>query len=53
MVIGHGRKGIQRVYDQHSYQDEMREALKQWASRLRDIVSPPPDNVVKLKKGIA
>ena len=27
MVIGHGRKGIQRVYDQHSYEDEMREAL--------------------------
>ena len=24
MVIGHGRKGIQRVYDQHSYENEMR-----------------------------
>jgi uncharacterized protein YecE (DUF72 family) len=31
----HGRKGIQRVYDQHTYEDEMRDALKQWAARLR------------------
>ena len=49
MVIGHGRKGIQRVYDQHSYEDEMREALELWAARLRDIVTPPPENVVQLK----
>jgi integrase len=53
MVIGHGRKGIQRVYDQHSYEDEMREALELWAARLRDIVTPPPHNVVRLKKGRA
>jgi integrase len=50
MVIGHGRKGLQRVYDQHSYLDEMREALELWAARLRDIVTPPPENVVKLKR---
>lgn len=51
MVIGHGRKGIQRVYDQHSYENEMREALELWAARLRDIVTPPPDNLVRFKKG--
>jgi integrase len=50
MVIGHGRRGIQRVYDQHTYEDEMRDALQQWASRLRDIVTPAPANVVRLKK---
>jgi integrase len=46
MVIGHGRKGMQRVYDQHKFIDEMREALEQWNARLRAIVSPPPLNVV-------
>ena len=51
MVIGHGRKGIQRVYDQHTYEPEMREALELWAARLRDIVTPPPENVVRLRKG--
>jgi integrase len=51
MVIGHGRKGLQRVYDQHRYVDEMREALELWAARLRDIVTPAPENVVRLNKG--
>ena len=50
MVIGHGRKGLQRVYDQHSYEQEMREALEAWAARLRSIVNPPPaDNVIQLR----
>jgi integrase len=50
MVIGHGRQGLQRVYDQHRYLDEMREALTLWGARLRDIVEPPPANVVAIKK---
>jgi integrase len=52
MVIGHGRKGLQRVYDQHTYEPEMREALELWAARLRDIVTLPPDNVVSLNRGM-
>ena len=39
MVIGHGRKGIARVYDQHRYISEMREALDKWAVSLRAIVA--------------
>jgi integrase len=50
MVIGHGAKGLQRVYDQHQFHDEMREALELWAGRLRSIVSPPPANVVPMKR---
>jgi hypothetical protein len=49
MIIGHGRKGIQRVYDQHSYEDEMREALELGRS-LADIVTPPLENIVRLKR---
>ena len=49
MVIGHGKKGLARVYDQHEFADEMREALELWAGRLRSIVSPPPANVVSLQ----
>ena len=51
MVIGHGRKVIQRLYDQHTYEAEMREALELWSARLRDIVTPPPENVVRFAKG--
>jgi integrase len=49
MILGHGRKGLQRVYDQHSYEAEMREALELWAGRLRDIITPPPENVVEMR----
>jgi integrase len=48
MVLGHGKKGLQRVYDQHRYETELREALTLWAVRLRSIVQPPPANVVTL-----
>jgi integrase len=40
LVIGHGKKGLAKVYDQHQYLDEMREALDAWAKRLQRIVSP-------------
>jgi integrase len=49
MVLGHGRKGLQRVYDLHRYETELREALTLWAARLRSILEPPPANVVPLR----
>jgi hypothetical protein len=49
MVIGHGRKGLQRVYDQHKFVDEMREGLEAWNARLR----APPANVVTLARSMA
>jgi hypothetical protein len=53
LAIGHARKGLARIYDQHRYQEEVREALTLWAARLRSIVSPPPPNVVSLRGGTA
>lgn len=50
LVIGHTLKGLHKVYDQHSYLDEKRHALELWAARLRSIVTPPPDNLVPLRK---
>jgi Arm DNA-binding domain/Phage integrase family len=52
MVLGHGRRGLQRIYDQHRYVDEIRDALERWAGKLRSIVEPtspaPPAKVVAL-----
>ncbi len=53
MVLGHARQGLQRIYDQHRYASEIRDALECWAARLHQIVqpvptSPPPPNVVDL-----
>jgi integrase len=40
LVIGHSKKGLARIYNQHEFADEMREALELWSSRLRSIVEP-------------
>jgi integrase len=47
-VIGHSKKGLLRVYNQHRYLDEMREALTAWATHLRGIIEPV-SNVVPLR----
>ena len=49
LVIAHSKPGLHKVYDQHAYLDEKRQALELWAGRLRGIVSPPPENVVELR----
>lgn len=48
LVIAHTKPGLHKVYDQHAYLDEKRRALELWAARLREIVEPPPPNVVSL-----
>lgn len=52
-VIGHSKKGIERVYNYYEYRAEMREALNAWADVLDQIVNPQPpkkaDNVVPLR----
>lgn len=50
LVIGHTKPGLHKVYDQHAYIDEKRQALELWAVRLRGIVEPAPANVVKLAR---
>lgn len=50
LVIAHARPGLHKVYDQHAYLDEKRQALDLWAARLRAIVEPAPENVVTLPR---
>jgi hypothetical protein len=55
LTIGHTKRGIVAVYDQHAFDDERRAALEAWESRLsRIIAGQDPDaakieNVVKLE----
>lgn len=55
LVIGHGKKGLDRVYDQHEFLPEMREALERWSCELGRIVGEPmpepnaPSKVVPIK----
>ncbi|MGO6665124.1 site-specific integrase [Rhizobium ruizarguesonis] len=51
MVIGHGKTGLRRVYDQYEFEPEMREALQRWALALKQIVAPTgPENVLTFEK---
>jgi integrase len=49
-ILAHVKPGMQRVYDQYEYFDEKREALELWAGWLRQIIEPPPANVVPIRK---
>jgi integrase len=51
LVIAHARPGLRAVYDLHTFETEKRKALDLWSARLRDLVEPPPPNVVALKHG--
>jgi len=50
LVIGHTQKGVHAIYDTYRYQSQKRDALERWASKLRDIIEPPPENVTRLPK---
>lgn len=39
MIIGHGKKGLARIYDQHEFIDEMHDALVEWDMNLSKILS--------------
>jgi integrase len=51
MCLGHGKRGLERVYNEHAYQNEQRAAYQQWADLLRDLVTRPGgDNVIAIKR---
>jgi integrase len=39
LAIGHSKRGLARVYNQHTYETELREAFTAWNTMLRGIVS--------------
>jgi integrase len=49
LVLGHSIKGIQKVYDRHSYFEEKAQALAKLAALIERIVNPPVANVVALE----
>jgi integrase len=51
MCLGHGKRDLERVYNQYAYEPEQREAYQQCADLLRDLLTPVPadDNVVAIK----
>ncbi len=51
-VMGHSIKGVEGVYDRHTYLDEKGDALRRLAGLVETILNPPAgENVVELKPG--
>jgi integrase len=50
LMIGHAQRGVRAVYDRYGYLAEQRSGFELWAARLRDLVEPPPENVVLLRE---
>jgi integrase len=53
LAIGHAKKGLQRVYDQHKYRPQITDALQRLSNLLDSIIDPPPANVVPFTKAEA
>jgi integrase len=47
-ILAHAKPGLIGTYDVYDLLDEKREALELWAKRVREIVEPAPNNVVKM-----
>src|SRR5262245_12482206 len=45
-VLGHSKRGMEKVYNQHRFEAETKEALEAWAARLRSILDPG-SNVIR------
>jgi integrase len=50
LALRHAKTGLRRVYDQHRYEDEVREAMEAWAARVKTILDPG-SNVLRLRAG--
>ncbi len=49
-ILNHGPNDpLLKTYNLYQYAPEKRDALQRWANRVREIVEPPPENVVRLR----
>jgi integrase len=49
LVIGHDKKGLVRVYNQHAFSEEIKEALQAWNGLLRSIVDGSARTVIPFR----
>jgi integrase len=49
-VVGHVIRGVEGIYDRHTYEDQKRAALEALSRLIADILDPMPANVVPLRQ---
>jgi integrase len=48
-VLGHAIKGVEGVYDRHSYREEKADALRRLAGLIESIINPPVGKLVPMR----
>jgi integrase len=51
-VVGHVIRGVEGVYDRHTYEGEKRDALEKLAAMIERILTPTPENVVPIRVAV-
>jgi integrase len=49
LIIGHAVGGVKEIYDRYPFEEEMADGLRRLETLIKSIITPPPDNVVKLR----
>jgi integrase len=47
-ILNHQRAGTTAIYNRHEYENEKAEALQRWATHLRTIIEPAPENLIRV-----
>lgn len=49
-ILNHAPKGLAGVYNRFQYADEKRDGLQRWSLHISGLLTPPPRNVVPIRK---
>lgn len=49
-ILNHVERGVIRVYDRHTYDNEKQRALEKWSRKLKSIIGLRDDKVIHIKK---
>jgi hypothetical protein len=53
LILGHGKKGVQRIYDLEGREDDMLAAMKEWDKLLHAITNKKPAVAEKPRRRVA
>lgn len=52
-VLGHSFRGVEKIYNRHSFDAEKADALRKLAALIEHIVTPPVGNIVAMREAVS
>ena len=47
-LLNHQQDRLVQTYNRHAYLEQKRDALNLWSRHVMDIITPPPENILRL-----